>query len=587
MGCHSVPLILMVLTFLCCAGWVLSHNEDDNPVDFLRFEHNELCKETFLKEQKLVAMLKMLRNMLNNRRQLIKSLATGTYDRSAYLDSGTPEDSITAFSLLKRSKVILLTVKSVLAHASVDLSSMKTSVNETITDFPTEQDYNGALKGLVMLHTTYQLNLDAAAEGRVTFTTSRNLYREFQGTEKLQIDDFYQLSNKATSQFLFDAGIEFLRAAFIQAEKKKLAATLTKKMKTLRKNLVHLNNKHLLKWQKMLGVNYICLPYLVDENMNPKQTPSDLMSNIRDIKITNSYQFDYYFKQVCRAGTVTRQPEKINLPKCGYLHHFNPYLRLGPFKVEVISRSPYISILHDLLTEEEIQWIIEYSLPRLSRTRFNYEENIQPKYQERDKNNRVTVHQAIQCWIEDILYDDYNEDNDRFNYTIDLPVMFKLSKKLELATQLNITGKYSASPFESTNYGLGGLCEQHLDPHGYIEGAPVDDSKKSLIQSGDSVGTVMAWLGDVEAGGSTAFLHHKVEQAVMPTRGSAAFWYNLDMKGYRDQMTRHGGCPILKGTKKILNRWIYYFNQHKKFPCDLNPEAMFPPPKGYYTNISQ
>jgi prolyl 4-hydroxylase len=67
------------------------------------------------------------------------------------------------------------------------------------------------------------------------------------------------------------------------------------------------------------------------------------------------------------------------------------------------------------------------------------------------------------------------------------------------------------------------------------------------------LGTVMAWLGDVEGGGGTAFLHPKVEKVAMPTRGSAAFWYNLDRKGFRDLRSSHGGCPVIKGSKWILN----------------------------------
>ena len=580
-------MILIFGTLLCQPGFVFGHNEDDNPVVFLRFEHHELSKDTFLKEQKLVATLRKLRNMLEDRRQLIKRFANRVHGHSTNLGSGTPEDSITAFNVLKRSALILPNFKSVLAQASDNLSSIKASVNKTIADFPTEQDYNGAVKGLVMLHETYMLDLDAANKGKLAYITSQFLYNEFLGREKLQTDDYYEMSSKATSQFLFDVGIEFLRAAFVQAEKKKPAATLMKKMKTLRKNLVHLNNQHLLKWQKMLGVNYKCFPFLVDENMNPKQTPTDLMKSIYKIDIENSYQFDFCFKQVCRAEAFTRRPEKLNLPKCGYLHHFDPYLRLGPFKVEVISRSPYISILHDLLTEEEIQWMIEYSVPRLSRVRDNHGQKILPKYLKRDKKKRQTVHKTVQCWIQDIMYDDYNQENDLFNYTINFPLMFKLSKKLELATQMNVTGKYSASDFQTTNYGLGGLCERHIDPHGYIEGAEVVGSQKSLIQSGDMIGTIMAWLGDVEAGGGTAFVHRNVERTVMPTRGSAAFWYNLDMKGFRDQRSQHGGCPVIKGSKWILNKWVFYYNQHKNFPCGLNSDAYFPPPKGYYTNISQ
>ena len=86
-------------------------------------------------------------------------------------------------------------------------------------------------------------------------------------------------------------------------------------------------------------------------------------------------------------------------------------------------------------------------------------EPIQPKYEKQNKKKRRTVHKTVQCWINDIQYDDYNEKDDRFNYTINFPLMFKLAKKLELATQMNITGKYSATEFQTTNYGFGGLCE--------------------------------------------------------------------------------------------------------------------------------
>jgi hypothetical protein len=150
--------------------------------------------------------------------------------------------------------------------------------------------------------------------------------------------------------------------------------------------------------------------------------------------------------------------------------------------------------------------MIEYSVPRLSRIRGNNGQ-IVPGYQKKDKTNRRTVHKTVQCWIEDISYDDYNEFNDPTNYTVNFPLMFKLAKKLELATQLNVTGKYSSTHFQTTNYGLGGLCEKHLDPHGYIEGASVTGIHRGLIQSGDMIGTIMAWLGEVEGGGATAFLH--------------------------------------------------------------------------------
>ena len=60
--------------------------------------------------------------------------------------------------------------------------------------------------------------------------------------------------------------------------------------------------------------------------------------------------------------------------------------------------------------------------------------------------------------------------------------------------------------FQVTNYGLGGLCEQHIDPHGYLEGKDIPPSRESLKYTGDMIGTFMAWLKDVDAGGGSSFL---------------------------------------------------------------------------------
>lgn len=94
----------------------------------------------------------------------------------------------------------------------------------------------------------------------------------------------------------------------------------------------------------------------------------------------------------------------------------------------------------------------------------------------------------------------------------------------------------------------------------------------------------MAWLGDVDGGGGTAFLHPQVERVLLPVRGSAAFWYDLDKKGSRDKRLLHGGCPVIKGSKWILNKWIYSFNQFQTFPCGIDPEEFIEPPSGHYKN---
>jgi len=116
----------------------------------------------------------------------------------------------------------------------------RSSVNHTTDDFPEPEDYNGAVKGLVMLYDTYLLDLKAAADGKVSYLSSQYLPMEFQGREKLQVEDLYELASKATSQLLFDTGVGITREAFALAEKVKPVSSTMKKLTRLRKNLVHL-----------------------------------------------------------------------------------------------------------------------------------------------------------------------------------------------------------------------------------------------------------------------------------------------------------------------------------------------------------
>lgn len=51
------------------------------------------------------------------------------------------------------------------------------------------------------------------------------------------------------------------------------------------------------------------------------------------------------------------------------MHHDEPYLKLGPFKLEVASVIPYIAVFHHLLTDKEIDSIIEDAKPLLTRAK--------------------------------------------------------------------------------------------------------------------------------------------------------------------------------------------------------------------------
>ena len=49
------------------------------------------------------------------------------------------------------------------------------------------------------------------------------------------------------------------------------------------------------------------------------------------------------------------------------------------------------------------------------------------------------------------------------------PILWKLDKKISLATQLRTDLHSSGSYMQVTNYGVGGMCDAHIDPKGIME----------------------------------------------------------------------------------------------------------------------
>lgn len=68
-------------------------------------------------------------------------------------------------------------------------------------------------------------------------------------------------------------------------------------------------------------------------------------------------------------------------------------------------------------------------------------------------------------------------------------------------------------------------------------------------------------------GGATAFPYLKLK--VPSIKGAAAFWHNLKASGDDDYWTRHASCPVLMGSKTVMNKWIHGFGQEFRRPCKV------------------
>ena len=311
------------------------------------------------------------------------------------------------------------------------------------------------------------------------------------------------------------------------------------------------------------------------------------------------------FQNICNGNIKGKGKPKSNAtkgsnnqerePRCHLVHHSNPFLSIGPFHIEVKFYLPFRTILHDFFTEKEMNWLMDYSKPRLSASREGHipqSTKDLTKAKLRYKNPRTTgytVAKAVTVWLNDIEYPNRETwtqiskdgqpleyeitpaSKDPYAYVVYHKLLNGISKRIELATSLNVTVRYGASIYQTTNYGLSGMVGGHMDPWGYETGVELSEERRELVRTGDYIATFMGWFADTEAGGATAFMDQHYEGTVRPTKGSAAFWINLANCHQKDERAQHAGCPVLKGSKWILNKWIYSWEQWKSWPCYLEP----------------
>ena len=311
------------------------------------------------------------------------------------------------------------------------------------------------------------------------------------------------------------------------------------------------------------------------------------------------------FQNVCNGQIkgfgISEDSQKLNRQsKCHFVHHYNPFLKLGPFHLDVMLYYPFRTVVHDFFTEAEMEWMMEYSKPRLTAGYILPADNRVTKSQRRFGSSiqkGYTVAKSVTTWINDIKYNEEQQYvmerregkpleielpplNDMYGYSIKHQIMLDISKRIELFTSMNVTARYGASAYQTTNYGLSGMVVTHFDPWGYEKGVDLVEDRAHLVRTGDYLATFMGWFEDTIAGGNTGFIDKDYEGVVEPMKGSAAFWINLSSCHYKDTRSQHGGCPVLKGSKWILNKWIYSWDQWKSWPCYLGEGKTIHPFEG-------
>jgi len=248
-----------------------------------------------------------------------------------------------------------------------------------------------------------------------------------------------------------------------------------------------------------------------------------------------------HYVRLCRGEKLRKVAMDNNL-KCRIKTTGNPYLTISPMKIEEESLDPHIVVVHDFLTPNQTDHLINLGKPKLHTS------------MHQSKNGtfiKSNIRTSKTAWIKDW------ED----------PVLWKITKRIQLVTGLKVTQPKEAEDYQIANYGLGGLYVPHTD---HLMTNPNPDAYSPWEKFvGDRIATFMIYLSNVDAGGATVFPRAGV--TLWPKKGNAAFWWNLDKSGTGDENTRHGACPVLHGDKWVSNKWIRMNEQMTTAPCGIHP----------------
>ncbi|CAH8649975.1 unnamed protein product [Heterobilharzia americana] len=238
------------------------------------------------------------------------------------------------------------------------------------------------------------------------------------------------------------------------------------------------------------------------------------------------------YEALCRGENPFPPAPSDSLTCQYYIPHV--FYKIGPVKQEVLFPDPRIVMWHDLIYPSEIEKIKEVATPQLRRATVKnpVSGNLEVAFYRTSKS----------AWLSHSM----NEITDR------------ISQRIRAVTGLSLE---TAEDLQVGNYGLGG----HYAPH--FDFGRKREKDAFEVQNGNRIATIIFYLSDIQAGGATVF--NRIGARVVPKQGAAGFWFNLLPSGEGDLRTRHAACPVLAGSKWVMNLWFHERGQEFRRPCEL------------------
>jgi len=199
------------------------------------------------------------------------------------------------------------------------------------------------------------------------------------------------------------------------------------------------------------------------------------------------------------------------------------YTALNLSDVEVINWTPRIFLYHNFISADMADYIVRMG------------QDIVVRSQVVSKEGGSEVHEA-RTSSGTFLLGKLAHD----------PVVEAVQDKIARWTQLP---EENGEAFYLLRYEIGQQYKPHYD---YFRSDAA--GRMNLGDKGDRIATVIVYLGTPDEGGDTTF--PKVQLDVPANKGNAILFWDALPDGAGDELTLHGGKPVIAGTKWCMTKWL-------------------------------
>ncbi|KAI6235644.1 Procollagen-proline 4-dioxygenase [Aphelenchoides besseyi] len=476
---------------------------------------------------------------LNDLKKMVEKYRSKNSDVHKNLESVS--NPINAFRMIKRLSETWRTLQDKMRSDRTEEFLQNVSYAGRV-QFPEEEDLSGAAVGLLRLQDTYRLDTKDLANGVVAklktskelsasdcFEIGRLAYNnEDYYHTLLWMDEAMERSKRESPPTATEAEIlEYLAFALYKQDNVKRALLATDRLYQLRPN--HPRAKGNIKWYE---------DQLLDEGVRKSEFRRNIppLVNLRPSDNMDTQERNTY-EALCRNEVPVSVKETSKL-YC-YYKRDRPFLRIAPFKVEILRFNPLAVLFKNVVSDDEIETIKELAAPKLARATVQNSQTGQLE--------TASYRISKSAWLKGTAHE----------------VVERVNNRLEQMTNLEME---TAEELQIANYGIAGHYDAHFDF------ARKEETKAfSDLGTGNRIATVLFYMTKPEKGGGTVFT--EIKTTVMPSKNDALFWYNLMRSGEGDLRTRHAACPVLLGVKWVSNKWIHEAAQEFRRPCGLKPSV--------------